>query len=118
MVDFPPMHTLAASRKGNLEVVRLASLDYRHASMACASLARETREVGDELDALLDRIGNSGALALIRQHAAASRIHLPQANLSEAVRTLRIYAGILFQVSGKLARPTPTHQSEPVESLM
>ncbi|MGC1107101.1 MAG: hypothetical protein WA876_11230 [Candidatus Acidiferrales bacterium] len=72
--------------------------------MAFASLGRDAREVADEMDAIIERIDHSGALAKIREHAAANRIPLPQVSVTEAARALRVYAGLLFQISGKLAR--------------
>lgn len=74
------------------------------ASKSCASLGYGTREVADELEAVLDRLSSTGAVSEIRKYASASRIPLPQVNLAEAVKALSVYTGCLFQISGKLAR--------------
>lgn len=82
------------------------------ASKSCASLGYGTREVADEMESLLDRLSSTGAVSEIRKHASASRIALPQVNLSEAVKALRVYAGCLFQISGKLARQRSASQTQ------
>jgi len=68
--------------------------------------------VADDLEAVLGLLSSTGAVSEIRKHAAASRIPLPQVNLAEAVKALRVYAGCLFQISGKLARQRSAGQTE------
>ncbi len=82
------------------------------ASKSCVAIGRDTREVADELEAVLERLSSTGAASEVRKHAAANGISLPQVNLAEAVKALRVYAGCLFQISGKLARQGSAGQTQ------
>lgn len=106
------MQRPAASRRASRTIAPLASMAWDGASKSCASLGYGTREVADDLEAVLDRLSSTGAAFEIRKHASASRIPLPQVNLAEAVKALRVYAGCLFQISGKLARQGSASQTQ------
>lgn len=101
-VDAARIAALRAKRK-SIQPLHMMSLE--EGVKACLSLAQKAREAAAGVDFAWEQLEQSGALGEVIRYARSQGIDLPRADVTEAARTLRAYAGAIFLYAGSLQRP-------------
>lgn len=108
---------LDAAQRSRRKLPDISVMDAERAAKACVSLARETRESAETIESAWSRLEQSGVLFEAVRLARRNGSELPQADVIEAARVLRAYAGAIFLFAASLAPKPRDAEVEPTEEL-
>lgn len=96
------LHLDAAQRARRKTPRNIRSLTPEQAAKACGDAAQLARAAADNVADVWSQLEQIGALSEAVRYARRNGIELPPANVIEATRALKVYAGAILLYAGSL----------------